>query len=136
METESDEDALEQLQDAFVQMMEVVRELAEEMSTDALKVTGRFKCARTYIEFIPRTDDYDDDDDDDEEDEDDIVITEDGVVDIEVELVMVLHLWEEGRARPDDPPAIELQLDVDDFERLHETLDIALERERRSRRRR
>src|SRR6266516_878840 len=53
VETESDEeDALEQLQDAFVQMMEVVRELAEEMSTDALKLTSRFKCARTNIEFI------------------------------------------------------------------------------------
>jgi hypothetical protein len=136
-----EDDALEQLQDAFVQMMEVVRELAEEMSTDALKVTGRFKCARTNIEFIPQTreDDDDDDDDDDENDENDEnegIVTEDGVIDIEVELVMVLQLFEEGRSRPDDPPAVELQLDVDDFERLHETLDFALERERRSRRRR
>jgi len=130
-----EEDALEQLQDAFMQMMEVVRELAEEMSTDALKVTGRFKCARTNIEFIPRADSDDDDDDDD----DDHVLemaAEDGILDIEVELVMVLQLFEEGRSRADDLPAVELQLDVDDFEHLHETLDIALERERRSRRRR
>src|SRR5207237_4579803 len=35
-----EEDALEQLQDALVQMMEVVRELAEELSTDALKITS------------------------------------------------------------------------------------------------
>lgn len=131
-----EEDALEQLQDAFVQMMEVVRELAEEMSTDALKITGRFKCARTNIEFIPQTHDDDDDEDDDDEDDDENIVTEDGVMDIEVELVMVLQLFEEGRAKPDDPPAVELQLDVDDFERLHETLDFALERERRSRRRR
>lgn len=136
VETDSDEDALEQLQDAFVQMMEVVRELAEEMSTDALKVTGRLKCARTYIEFIPRTESAEDDDDDEEEDGEELVMPEDGLVDIEVELVMVLQLFEEGRARPEDPPAIELQLDVDDFERLHETLDVALERERRTRRRR
>ncbi|MBV9230199.1 MAG: hypothetical protein JOZ18_12870 [Chloroflexi bacterium] len=138
VETESDEeDALEQLQDAFVQMMEVVRELAEEMSTDALKITGRFKCGRTNIEFIPRANEGDDDDDDD--DEDDHVIemaAEEGMLDIEVELVMVLQLFEEGRTKPDDLPAVELQLDVDDFERLHETLDFALERERRSRRRR
>jgi hypothetical protein len=135
VETDSDEeDALEQLQDAFVQMMEVVRELAEEMSTDALKLISRFKCARTNIEFIPRTDSAADDDDDD-----DSVLemaAGNGILDIEVELVMVLQLFEEGRARADDLPAVELQLDVDDFERLHETLDIALERERRSRRRR
>jgi hypothetical protein len=133
IDVESDEDdALEQLQDAFVQMMEVVRELAEELSTDALKITGRFKCARTNIEFIPRAEDSSDDDDDRELE----LATEEGVVDIEVELVMVLQLFEEGRARIDDLPAVELQLDVDDFERLHETLDLALERERRSRRRR
>ncbi len=135
LDPENEEDALEQLQDAFVQMMEVVRELAEEMSTDALKLTSRFKCARTNIEFIPRADSPDDDDDDD----DDHVLemaTEEGILDIEVELVMVLQLFEEGRARADDLPAVELQLDVDDFEHLHETLDIALERERRSRRRR
>ncbi|TMC15786.1 MAG: hypothetical protein E6J34_21100 [Chloroflexi bacterium] len=133
LETSSDEeDALEQLQDAFVQMMEVVRELAEELSTDALKVTGRFKCARTDIKFIPRADEADDD----EEDQELAIETEDGVVDVEVELVMILQLFEEGHARADDLPAVELQLDVDDFERLHETLDFALERERRSRRRR
>ena len=137
IESESEEDALEQLQDAFVQMMEVVRELAEEMSTDALKITGRFKCARTNIEFIPRAADDDDDDDEDGEDDSDLTLaTENGLIDLEVELVMVLQLYEEGRSRPEDLPAVELQLDVDDFERLHETLDIALERERRSRRRR
>jgi len=136
VDSENDEDALEQLQDAFVQMMEVVRELAEEMSTDALKITGRFKCARTNIEFIPRAAD-DDDDEDDAEDESDLELAADnGLIDLEVELVMVLQLYEEGRSRPEDLPAVELQLDVDDFERLHETLDLALERERRSRRRR
>ncbi len=135
MDADSDEDALEQLQDAFVQMMEVVRELAEEMATDALKITGRFKCARTNIEFIPRADPSEDDED---EEEDTIEMSaEDGMIDIsEVELVMVLQLYEEGRARPEDLPAVELQLDVDDFERVHETLDIALERDRRVRRRR
>src|SRR5581483_10826641 len=128
-----EEDALEQLQDAFVQMMEVVRELAEEMSTDALKVTGRFKCARTSIEFIPRATAHEEED----EDDDDIELSSgEGILDIEVELVMVLQLYEEGHIRPEDLPAVELQLDVDDFERLHETLDYALERERRSRRRR
>ena len=135
VEAETDEDALEQLQDAFVQMMEVVRELAEEMSTDALKITGRFKCARTNIEFIPRA--TDDEDDDEADDDSDLELTADnGLIDLEVELVMVLQLYEEGRSRPEDLPAVELQLDVDDFERLHETLDLALERERRSRRRR
>lgn len=136
VETDSDEDALEQLQDAFIQMMEVVRELAEEMSTDALKITGRFKCARTNIEFIPRANGDDDDDDDDEVEHELDVAAETGMLDLEVELVMVLQLYEEGRTRPEDLPAVELQLDVDDFERLHETLDIALERERRNRRRR
>ena len=127
-----EEDALEQLQDAFVQMMEVVRELAEELSTDALKLTGRFRCARTNIEFIQAVSDHDDDDEDDEE----ITIREeDGVMEVEVELVMVLQLFEEGRAKPDDLPAVELQLDVDDFERLHETLDDAFLHEGRSRRR-
>src|SRR6266496_4191721 len=57
------------------------------------------------------------------------------MMEVEVELVMVLQLFEEGRARPDDLPVVELQLDVDDFERLHETLDIALQQEGRSRRR-
>ena len=136
LDPENEEDALEQLQDAFVQMMEVVRELAEEMSTDALKLTSRFKCARTNIEFIPRADTAADDDDDDDDDHVLEMATEEGILDIEVELVMVLQLFEEGRARADDLPAVELQLDVDDFEHLHETLDIALERERRSRRRR
>lgn len=129
---EEDADALEQLQDAFVQMMEVVRELAEELSTDALKLTGRFRCVRTNIEFIQAVSDDDDDDDDDSEGEDE---SEEGVLEVEVELVMVLQLFEDGRSRMDDLPAVELQLDVDDFERLHETLDIALEHERRSRRR-
>jgi hypothetical protein len=133
---EGEDDALEQLQDAFVQMMEVVRELAEEMSTDALKLTSRFKCARTNIEFIPRAEPVDDDEEEDEETPVLDMAAEDGILDIEVELVMVLQLFEEGRARADDLPAVELQLDVDDFERLHETLDLALERERRSRRRR
>lgn len=130
------EDALEQLQEAFTQMMEVVRELAEEMATDALKITGRFKCARTNIEFVPRPAESDDDDDDDDDEQMLQISQGEGVINIEVELVMVLQLFEEGRARPDDPPAIELQLDVDDFERLHDTLDLALDRERRSRRRR
>ena len=128
-----EEDALEQLQDAFVQMMEVVRELAEELSTDALKVTGRFRCARTNIEFIQAVSDHDDDDDDD--DEEITIREEDGVMEVEVELVMVLQLFEEGRSRPDDLPAVELRLDVDDFERLHETLDDAFMHEGRSRRR-
>ena len=127
-----EDDALEQLQDAFVQMMEVVRELAEELSTDALKISGRFRCARTNIEFIQAVSE-----EDDEEDEEIIEETENGMVEVEVEveLVMVLQLFEEGRARPDDLPVVELQLDVDDFERLHETLDIALQQEGRSRRR-
>lgn len=134
--TEGDEeDALEQLQDAFVQMMEVVRELAEELSTDALKLTGRFRCARTNIEFIQA----EIDEDDDESDDDETIHLRDaegGVeVEMEVELVMVLQLFEEGRSRPDDLPTVELQLDVDDFERLHETLDFALEQDRRSHRR-
>jgi len=137
-EIEDEEDALEQLQDAFTQMMEVVRELAEEMATDALKVTGRFKCARTNIEFIPRTTGADEDEDEDEDEEDHAleIAPEGGFVDLEVELIMLLQLYEEGHTRADDLPVVELQLDVDDFERLHETLDYALERERRSRRRR
>lgn len=135
-DVEGEDDALEQLQDAFVQMMEVVRELAEEMSTDALKLTSRFKCARTNIEFIPRAEAVEEDEEDEEDTNVLEMATEDGMLDIEVELVMVLQLFEEGRARADDLPAVELQLDVDDFERLHETLDLALERERRSRRRR
>jgi len=132
----NEEDALEQLQDAFVQMMEVVRELAEELSTDALKLTGRFKCARTNIEFVPRPIDDDDDDDDDDEDNEDIEmeLAREGIM--EIELTLLLQLFEEGRSRMDDVPAVELQLDVDDFERLHETLDFALDRDRSSSRRR
>src|SRR5437588_6282784 len=125
-----DDDALEQLQDAFVQMMEVVRELAEELSTDALKISGRFRCARTNIEFIRAVCEADEEDDEEMAEE-----SESGVMEVEVELVMVLQLFEEGRARPDDLPVVELQLDVDDFERLHETLDFALQQEERSRRR-
>ncbi len=132
---DDEDDALEQLQDAFTQMMEVVRELAEEMATDALKMMGRFKCVRTNIEFVPQT--IEDDEDEDEEDRlERVGLTADAIVELEVELVMVLQLFEEGRSRPEDPAAVELQLDVDDFERLHETLDLALEHERRSHRRR
>lgn len=130
-----EEDALEQLQDAFVQMMEVVRELAEELATDALKLTGRFRCARTNIEFIQAEIEEGDDEEDEDEDEQVRIHEREGVMEMEVELVMVLQLFEEGRAKTDDLPAVELQLDVDDFERLHETLDIALEVEKRSRRR-
>ena len=131
-----DEDALEQLQDAFVQMMEVVRELAEELSTDALKLTGRFKCVRTNIEFVPRPIDADDDDDDENDDDEDVELELEREGIMEIELMLVLQLFEEGRSRVDDVPAVELQLDVDDFERLHETLDFALDRDRSSRRRR
>src|SRR3989440_1950874 len=127
-----DDDALEQLQDAFVQMMEVVRELAEELSTDALKISGRFRCARTNIEFIQAVSEADEEDDEEMAEESESGVME---VEVEVELVMVLQLFEEGRARPDDLPVVELQLDVDDFERLHETLDFALRQEERSRRR-
>lgn len=124
---DDDEDALEQLQDAFVQMMEVVRELAEELSTDALKLTGRLRCARTEVFFTRAEPSIED-----EEDESDEASDEDG----QITLALVLRLYEDGHIRPDDLPAVELQLDVDDFEHLHETLDIALDRERRSRRRR
>src|SRR5579883_317651 len=77
-EVEDEEDALEQLQDAFTQMMEVVRELAEEMATDALKITGRFKCARTNIEFIPRTTDTDTDEEEEEDEEHELEIAAEG----------------------------------------------------------
>jgi len=126
--TTEEEDALEQLQDAFVQMMEVVRELAEELSTDALKLTSRFRCARTGIGFTRAERDED-------EDEPETVDGE-NELDLELELALVLQLFEEGRTRADDLPAVELQLDVDDFSHLHETLDFALNRERTSRRRR
>jgi hypothetical protein len=128
-----EEDALEQLQDAFIQMMEVVRELAEEMSTDALKITGQFKCARTNIEFIPQAIEGDEDEEEDASQEE---VDDERMVEVEVELAMVLQLFEEGRAKSEDEPAVELQLDVDDFEHLHATLDIALEQERKGRRRR
>ena len=128
-----EEDALEQLQDAFVQMMEVVRELAEELSTDALKLTGRFRCAKIEV-FFTQTEP------DEEHEEDEVMETEEelGIEEslLQVELALVLRLYEEGHAKPDDLPAVELQLDVDDFERLHETLDFAIDRERRSSRRR
>jgi hypothetical protein len=126
--TSEEEDALEQLQDAFVQMMEVVRELAEELSTDALKLTSRFRCARTGIGFTRAERDEDEDESETEDGENEL--------DLELELALVLQLFEEGRSRADDLPAVELQLDVDDFSHLHETLDFALNRERTSRRRR
>ncbi len=125
-----EEDALEQLQDALVQMMEVVRELAEELSTDALKLTGRLRCVRTDIFFTQSEHEESEVADALREDEDE---SEDSSL---LDLALVLRLFEDGRSKTDDLPAVELQLDVDDFERLHETLDIALERERRSRRRR
>jgi hypothetical protein len=125
---DEDEDALEQLQDAFVQIMEVMRELAEELSTDALKLTGRLRCARTEVFFTRAEPSIEDEEDENDEEAGD----EDG----QITLALVLRLYEDGHIRPDDLPAVELQLDVDDFEHLHETLDIALDRERRSRRRR
>jgi hypothetical protein len=132
-----EEDALEQLQDAFVQMMEVVRELAEELSTDALKLTSRFRCARIEV-FFTQTEPDEDEEDEEEEDEVLEAKAELGVEEslLQVELALVLRLYEEGHAKPDDLPAVELQLDVDDFERLHETIDFAIDRERRSSRRR
>ena len=130
--TAEEEDALEQLQDAFVQMMEVVRELAEELSTDALKLTSRFRCARTGIGFTRAERDEDEDEDEDESETED----EEVELDVELELALVLQLFEEGHSRADDLPAVELQLDVEDFSHLHETLDYALNRERTSRRRR
>ena len=128
-----EEDALEQLQDAFVQMMEVVRELAEELSTDALKLTGRFRCARIEVFFTQTESDDDNEEDEVMETEEELGMEESL---LQVELALVLRLYEEGHAKPDDLPAVELQLDVDDFERLHETLDFAVDKERRSSRRR
>lgn len=130
---DDEEDALEQLQDAFVQMMEVVRELAEELSTDALKLTGRFRCARIEVFFTQTEPREDDEEEEDLETEEELGV-EDSL--LQVELALVLRLYEEGHAKPDDLPAVELQLDVDDFERLHNTLDYAIDRERRSSRRR
>src|SRR5229473_1986836 len=87
---EDEEDALEQLQDAFVQMMEVVRELAEELSTDALKLSGRFRCARIEV-FFTQTEP-----DEDEEDEEEEVLeakVELGIEEslVQVELALVLR---------------------------------------------
>ena len=132
-----EEDALEQLQDAFVQMMDVVRELAEELSTDALKLTGRFRCSRIEV-FFTQTEADDEGEVVHEEDESLEKVEALGIEEslLQVELALVLRLYEEGHARPDDLPAVELQFDVDDFERLHETLDFALDKERRSSRRR
>ena len=135
-----DDDAIELLQDAFLQMMEVVRELADEVATDALKITGRLKCTRTAIEFAPRFRREEDIDDEEDNDLDEESVEDSGVPSSteprEIEFLLLLQLYEEGHSRVDDMPAVELQLDVDDFERLHETLDIAFERERRGRRRR
>jgi hypothetical protein len=141
LEESEDEDTLEQLQDAFIQMMEVVRELAEEMATDALKITTRFRCARTNIEFIQDVTEDDEDDEDEDDDQDKGRATlrirdNENILEVEIEFVLVLQLFEEGRAKVDDLPAIELRLDVEDFERLHETLDYALNQDKRSRRRR
>jgi len=122
-----EEDALEQLQDAFIQMMEVVRDLAAELSTDALQLTSRFRCMRTDMSFIP-TGTVDEE-----------ALAEIGAgeeKDLEIELALVLQLFEEGRTRPDDLPAVELQLDREDFENLHETIDYALSRDKSRRRRR
>jgi len=129
-----EEDALEQLQEAFVQMMEVVRELAEELSTDALKLTSRLRCVRTGIVFTS-TDPDDAEEDDDEDEDEGKPKSEDEAEDLEVELALILQLYEEGHSRTDDLPAVELQLDVDDFEHLHETLDFALSRDTDRRRR-
>jgi hypothetical protein len=132
-----EEDALELLQDAFVQMMEVVRELAEELSTDALKLTGRFRCARIEV-FFTQTE-TDEESEVVHDDVESLVSEESLGVEgslLQVELALVLRLYEEGHTRPDDLPAVELQLDVDDFEGLHESLDLALDKERRSSRRR
>src|SRR5438874_10655608 len=90
---EEEEDALEQLQDAFVQMMEVVRELAEELSTDALKLTGRFRCARTDIFFTQAEHAHDDDEDEDEIKAEAEEETESSLL----ELALVLRLFEDGR---------------------------------------
>lgn len=122
-----EEDALEQLQDAFIQIMEVVRDLAAELSTDALQLTSRFRCMRTDMSFIP-TGTVDE--------EAQASIGKGEKKDLEIDLALVLQLFEEGRTRPDDLPAVELQLDREDFEHLHETIDYALSRDKSRRRRR
>lgn len=134
---EDEEDALEQLQEAFVQMMDVVRELAEELSTDALKLTGRFRCARIEVFFTQTEPEEASEEDRDHSVE--IEIEEGlGIEEslLQVELALVLRLYEEGHAKSDDLPAVELLLDVDDFEHLHDSLDLALDKERKSSRRR
>ncbi|HXX79489.1 MAG TPA: hypothetical protein VEI53_13410, partial [Ktedonobacteraceae bacterium] len=134
---EDEEDALEQLQEAFVQMMDVVRELAEELSTDALKLTGRFRCARIDVFFTqtePEEANAEDGDHSVDIEIEERLGSEESL--LQVELALVLRLYEEGHAKSDDLPAVELQLDVDDFEHLHESLDFALDKERRSSRRR
>ena len=134
---EDEEDALEQLQEAFVQMMDVVRELAEELSTDALKLTGRFRCARIDV-FFTQTEPEEASEEDGDHRVDVEIEERFGIEEslLQVELALVLRLYEEGHAKSDDLPAVELQLDVDDFEHLHESLDFALDKERRSSRRR
>ena len=122
-----EEDALEQLQDAFIQIMEVVSELAGELSTDALQLTSRFRCARTHMGFIQTGA---------VEEEAPAAEVEGEEKDLEIELALVLQLFEEGRARTDDLPAVELQLDREDFANVHETLDYALSRDKSRRRRR
>jgi hypothetical protein len=122
-----EEDALEQLQDAFIQMMEVVRDLAEEISTDALQLTSRFRCTRTDMSFFSTG----------EVDEESQASNGAGEErELQIELVLMLQLFEEGHARPDDLPAVELQLDREDLQYLHETLDSALSRDRGRRQRR
>ena len=122
-----EEDALEQLQDAFIQIMEVVSELAGELSTDALQLTSRFRCARTHLGFIHTGT---------VEEEAPAAEVEGEENDLEIEVALVLQLFEEGRARTDDLPAVELQLDREDFASVHETLDYALSRDKSRRRRR
>ncbi len=121
------EDALEQLQDAFIQMMEVVRELAEELSSDALQLTSRFRCMRVEMGFVEKGT---------VEEEAPAAEGEGEETDLGIELALILQLFEQDSARPDDLPAVELQLDREDFEYLHETLDYALSRDKSRRRRR
>jgi hypothetical protein len=118
-------DALEQLQDAFVEMMEVVRELAVNLSTDALKFTCRFRCTRSHMSFTQTGAD---------EDEAPAEEVEGEERDLKFGLALILQLFEEGRDLTDDLPAVELQLDVEDLDHLHETLENVLNRYKRSRR--
>src|SRR5260370_7848430 len=114
MDLGDEEDALEQLQDAFVQMMEVVRELAEELSTDALKLMGRFRCARSEIYFTQAEPD---------DDEDDLEVAADSDLQAEdslhpIELALFLRLYEEDPSSTAALPAAALQLDAPDFDPL------------------